>query len=114
MSSAAASQGLTMAMLTGEIETNAEFDLLQRVDDLFRDHGREVAEVIGKAEAKYDSAAQEDFRIDRLHDELAEMIQLHFEAVSEKLAAHFDADALRDALSRPSAASSAERSDLHK
>ena len=112
MSSAAASQGLTMAMLT--VKTNSEFDLLQRVRLLFRDHGREVAEVIGKAEAKYDSAAQEDFRIGRLRDELAEMIQLHFEAVSEKLAAHFDADALRDALLRPSAASSAERSDLHK
>ena len=102
-----------MAMLTGEIETNADFDLLHRVLLLFRDHEHEVAEVCAKADA-FDRAPQEDFRIGRLHDELTEMIQLHFEAVSEKLAAHFDADALRDALARPSPASSAERPDLHE
>ena len=135
MSSAAASAVVTITMLT--VETNSEFDLLHRVRVrvLFRDHGREVAEVIAKAdvhrvrvlfrdhgdevagvcanaEAVHDSA-QEDVP-KRLRDELAEMIRLHFGAVSEKLAAHFDADALRDALLRPSPASSAERPDLHE
>ena len=112
MSSAAASAVVTMAMLT--VETNSEFDLLHRVRVrvLFRDHGDEVAGVCAKAEAVYDSA-QEDVP-KRLRGELAEMIRLHFGAVSEKLAAHFDADALRDALARPSPASSAERPDLHE
>ena len=91
-------QKLTMAFMNGEIKTNEDFDLLQRVRRLFRDHEDEVAEVIGKADAVYDSAAQEDFRIDRLHDEFVEMIRLHFEAVSEKLVAHFDVVDLIDAL----------------